>query len=345
MLGSTRTHKTDPRAGVLDQPRRRFGGPQEPVLRLHPAWTLRTGVHGGFAVALLAVAALTGASAAVVVSPSNMAGWTASHSTCGAAGTGSQAFVLGPPLPPAGTGSRQFMVGENGDSFETFRTAVLNGTPLSDITALSYSTYTETTGGQVVYLNLLVSTDGDGVADNQMFFEPLYQSGYNASLPDQGPVVPNMWQSWDALAGGWWDLNGFAGPGTDVRSFEDFVAAFPDATVANSDTGLGGVRLAAGCGHPAWAGFVGYADNVTLGGAMGATTYDFELLGPLPTSPAPTTPAPTTPTSPVPTTPVPTTSPPSTSTPAIPFFPTAAAFGVAIMGAVLAGVLILRRRK
>ena len=72
---------------------------------------------------LIAGAALlaTGASAlaaTTTVAPGHMDGWAVNNDTCGAATTGTVAFVTGPATPPAGAGSIQLAVGSNGNSLD-----------------------------------------------------------------------------------------------------------------------------------------------------------------------------------------------------------------------------------
>ncbi len=284
----------------------------------------------------LALAGLPGAAAApTVVSPTDLDGWQFRHGTCGAPTTGNQTFEPGPAVPPLGTGSLQISVGANGDSFETFRNSGFNGTLLSALTSLGYSAYTDVdgVGGQAIYLILAVSTTGGNVVDDQLFFEPAYQSGQSASIPTQGPLAVDVWQPWDALIGGWWSLNGFAGagPGADVKTLAEYSAAFPNASLV--DGASGSVRLSTGCGSGAWPGFVGNVDNVTIGSAVRTVTYDFETMS------STTTTSSTSSTSSSGTN---TTS--STSTTEVPFFPTWAALGIGLVAGVGGAFLLVRRR-
>lgn len=213
------------------------------------------------------------AASTVVVHPGNLDGWAFQHSTCGAATTtGSQTFVSGPATPPAGSGSLQQTVGPNGDSFETFRNSNYAGTRLSNLTQLRYSTYvTSNNGGQATYLNLLVDWDGNGSIEDQIFFEPVYS----------GAVLLNTWQTWNALTGTWWALSS---GGSSFFPLTTYIAAHPNATIVNSPTGAGGVRLAVGCGGAAWTNFVGYVDAFSIGVSGDVTTFDFELVGPAPST-------------------------------------------------------------
>ena len=85
-------------------------------------------------VMLVGLAALATAAAAaaatIVVAPGHPNGWTTVNDTCGAATTGSVSFVNGPGSPPAGSGSLQYTVGSNGDSYPTVRTGAFNGVAL-----------------------------------------------------------------------------------------------------------------------------------------------------------------------------------------------------------------------
>jgi hypothetical protein len=217
-----------------------------------------------------------------VIRPGGLQGWTQEHTTCGAAGTGSQAFVVGPATPPVGEGSLQYLIGANGDSFETIRNPDLGDTRIDALSNLSYSTYVtqDGSGGQAAYLLLDIDFDGDTTVDDQLFFEPVYQHGHTAAVPDQGALATGAWQTWDALHGGWWSLNSIGGltPGAGVNTLAAYLAAQPNARIVNSATGAGGFRIATGCGAGAWDNFDGNADNVLVGVGSANTLYDLEPL-------------------------------------------------------------------
>lgn len=230
-----------------------------------------------------AIAIASTGSATTVVYPGHESGWAAQSSTCGAPQTSSQSFVTGPATPPLGVGSRQFTIGPNGDSEEDYRQSGYAGTPLTSLTALSYSTLVQVpgSGGQANYLILNVDTNGDGLTDDLLFFEPTFQNGtYGGDpVPNQGNVVVGSWQTWDALHGGWWSLNaGTYGP--PLTTLASYAAANPGAKIINSASGLGGVRVVAGCGLGDWDNFVGNADAFTIGVNGSSTTYDFEPAAP-----------------------------------------------------------------
>jgi hypothetical protein len=216
------------------------------------------------------------ASAQTVVTPGNMnsLGWFFSTSSGSVA-----AMVPGPAVPPLGIGSANLTVGADGNGAAQLRNTNYDGVRLDALTSLSYSTFTVNGGGsQTPYILLNIDTNGDTTLDDQIFFEAEYQSGYNNSLPNQGANVDGAWQTWNALAGGWWSVNGLGGlgAGANVNNLSAYLAAAPNARIINSANGAGGVRLVAGFGAPNWDNHVGFVDNFTIGTAAGTTTYDFE---------------------------------------------------------------------
>src|SRR3989449_61502 len=246
-------------------------------LRGTPAWAV---------MALLAVIALSPIVASalppagmIVVSPTSMAGWTIQvDAGVSATPTAAAAFVSGPGTPPLGGGSAALTVGTDGDSGVQLRNPGYAGTLLSDITALSYSTYVSAFNGcQAAYLILSIDYTGDGLQDDALFFEPCYQTGayIGDTVPAQGAPVLNTWQTWNALSGGWWAFNaGTFGP--PVTTISSYLGAHPGARIVNRVDGAGGVRLAAGYGAGAWDNFVGNVDSVTIGVGGLITTFNFD---------------------------------------------------------------------
>lgn len=222
-------------------------------------------------------AAVVGAQAAtVVVTPSNMNGWAFLNTSPDGIGE----LASGPAVPPLGTGSARLSTGTHGDERVELRNTAYAGTRLSCLTSLGFSTYaTSNNGQQLPYLFVNVDTDGNGTIDDILAFEPPYQTptSGNPALPNQGSEALDTWQTWDALNGGWWSVYGLAGanPGTGVKPLSDYLALFPDATIANSSTGLGGVRLIFGWASPGDV-FDGYVDAFRIGVGCTETVYDFE---------------------------------------------------------------------
>ncbi len=253
-------------------------------------------VAGG--AALAAISFFVQPALADVVTPAAMGNWAFNNrdvnGVVGANPTGIGGLVVGPGTPPLGTGSAHLQTGNGtigGDGTEELRNTGFAGTLLSSITALSYSTFvTQNNGQQFPYLGLMVDTSGDGNFDNIFFFEPPYQTpgSGNAGLPDQGASVLNTWQTWDALAGGWWDNNGNCTPGTGVGALATCLGAdFATATIANAG-GLGGVRFNVGFASDTDQ-FNAYIDNFTIGINGVNTVYDFEARAAVASVPEPIT--------------------------------------------------------
>lgn len=247
----------------------------------------------------------TASMAASVITPANLAANNWSFVDRGPVGgyepgtnpSGVGQLVNGPASPPLGTGSAELKT-DNSVSTVTgqeLRNTGYAGTRLDAITALTYWAYDVSNNGNLVtnqfpYLTVSVSTTGGLVADDYIAFEPPYQSPptHNAAITDQAAPAFDTWQMWDALAGGWWSQNGNAGcnPGSSVCPLSDYLAAFPNATLANETTGggatLGAIRLAVGYTSGPLDVLEGYVDALTIGINGVDTTYDFEAGAPVP---------------------------------------------------------------
>ncbi|HEX6375578.1 MAG TPA: hypothetical protein VFZ91_07635 [Allosphingosinicella sp.] len=174
-------------------------------------------------------------------------------------------------------GKLKFTVGADGDDAAQIRTTQFNGVKISDLTKLQYTTnVSQWVDGQAIYIIMQVDLDGvPGGATTLLFFEPVYQSATFFPSNPQGTVALNTDQTWDALNGGWWSTTGLggAGPGTDVKSLDEILAAYPNATVGFSE--LGAIRFVAGFGAGAWDNFVGTLDDVVIGVGGIDTTFAF----------------------------------------------------------------------
>ncbi len=151
------------------------------------------------------------------------------------------------------------------------------GTPLANITALSYSTFQP---GPALAISIQFDVryrSGDIAYGGRLVFEP-YQNG--------AVVVGAGWQSWSPLAGTWWaSKTTAAGTGgaqvvalpagncaqPTPCTWAQIKAAFPSAVI------LGRFLLKAGSN---WTGFDGNADNLTIGLSGVNTTFDFEAETP-----------------------------------------------------------------
>jgi|SRR5579862_3114777 len=252
-------------------------------------------------IAAFTAACITGGAWAstVVVSPTTLNGW-AFNNTDNAGniglGTGTGDFVTGPATPPLGVGSAHLETpAGGGDQSVQLRNTSYNGTLLSSLTALSYSTDFSAwngPGGQDTYLTLYINTTGVGATpgsyDDRIFFEPVYSN--NASTlgdpfgvdpyPDQGPPTINTWQNWNLMQGMWYGDNE-GGPGNDTFTLSQYLGLFPNATIVNAAPGLGGIRIASGFASPG-DNFDDYVDDFTIGTSAGSTTFDFEPSAPVP---------------------------------------------------------------
>lgn len=208
----------------------------------------------------------------VVVSPGNLQGWAFVQEIA----NGSGSLVDGPTEPPMGTGSANLVVDSTG------RELLLNngfaGTRLADITELSYHTYQN--GDSTVFAaSLQLDVDYDASDENTAWQGRLVYEPYQ-----NGTVIPETWQEWDALAGTWW-ASGAPGsticPQSDPCTTEEVLAAFPDSAIRAE---VGNVNFKAG--GPWAGGFDGYVDAFTIGTVAGSTTFDFEGSEPAPEMPS-----------------------------------------------------------
>ncbi len=210
------------------------------------------------------------------VTDCNLNGWV-KHTLPGTLGT--VKFVDGPSNPPLGKGSVQLASPDM--SFVRLRNGAYSGTLLSSITELSYSAYVEQRDSTVEmpFIVILADADGDGKSEHNLVFDPRFQTGkYIAGgFPDQGITQERVWQSWNALHGGW-----FLGPADDPdKGFPPFSLAtyllkYPNARI-NNDASKGGAAIRLTSGGPVFLkNFIGYADEFKIGVNGITTTYDFE---------------------------------------------------------------------
>ena len=157
--------------------------------------------------------------------------------------TPDQDYIFGPGTPTLGAGSHVMRTGQYGGQTELYRTGQFDGTKISDIQRLSYSTYAHSTKAndgdkQPAYLRLSIdsdTTDGNSGPDTTLNYEP-------ANNPNDGAVADDVWQNWNTTSGQWRDVSN-----DSMTTLSAFAASHPDSAIADNGNG-GGVAMIAGCG-------------------------------------------------------------------------------------------------
>ena len=201
-----------------------------------------------------------------------------------------QGMAFGPGQPPAGIGSHVIHYGNNTNVVELWRSTQLDGVNVGDIRTLNYSTYDKPSSTapvapqQPAYLRLSVSTNGDGVGDAVLYFEPAFE--HSAQIKD------NTWQTWDA-ADALWSTDGSP---DNLTTLAAFAAAHPKATVITPQgaVGKGGLAVIVGCQCDDQRNADFYVDELQAGYFHDATPeslvrFDFEPVVPAPTISVPST--------------------------------------------------------
>jgi hypothetical protein len=219
-------------------------------------------VVGASGLALLPMA--SAASTNVVVTPSNMQGWTFIDDQHDSTATATGQMVVGPATPPLGVGSAQLSAPTQADG-QALLTPAYEGTALSSLTDIQYSSYQS---GPTLAISLAFDVrydPNDSGYQGRLVFEP-YQNGET--------TVGSGWQAWNPLQGKWWASNtspaGSDGlcPQANPCSWSDIKTSWPDASI------LGNVVFKAGSN---WnAPFVGNVDAFTIGVNGNSTVYNFE---------------------------------------------------------------------
>ena len=169
----------------------------------------------------------------LVVTPTNLRGWTTADTR-----PGGTVALIPDSSAPGGTGALQLTTDATTTAKAQFMHAA--STPLADVTALSYYTKqnasTAFTGGDASY-QLAVQLCGTG-SFTTFVFEP-YQNGV---------VVTGEWQSWDVAAGVMWSSRTVSCPtggvtagagGAPFYTLTDLQATFPDAVVVGFGVNIG----------------------------------------------------------------------------------------------------------
>lgn len=180
-------------------------------------------------------------------------------------------FVTGPSTAPEGVGSVE--IGVTGTQRRNLATYQFSGTPLADITDLSFQTYNPSAGNggsanRSGYLNFNVDFNGSDTWQRRLVYVPV----------DNGTVVQDSWQTWDAINGGsalWrysgatWPVTGE--PGSTTKTWSQILSDYPGVRIRVTDSWLG-VRV----GEPYVSGYTENIDVFTFGTAAGVTVFDFE---------------------------------------------------------------------
>ena len=195
------------------------------------------------------------------VDDNSVAGWT----------TG---FENGPGTPPLGVGSAFIELTSAGAGI-TLATAKYQGTLLSSITALSYSTYTNLSPAAMSF-QINYDPDVTTVEASTWYGRLVYEPYVN------GTVTNGTWQTWDTINGGngkWW-ASGNANSTVDEAcpqsapcTLTALIAAFPNIGIRND--ALSGIQFKAGSN---WNGFAGNVDNLSIEIGDNTDIYDFEPL-------------------------------------------------------------------
>ncbi|MGD9580969.1 MAG: peptidoglycan-binding protein, partial [Vampirovibrionia bacterium] len=195
-------------------------------------------------------------------------------------------FVNGPDTAPLGDGSAQISVPNEGSLPHNVRrniaTYQFSDVKLSDITELSFSTYSQLAGDganglseRAPYLNFNVDFDNSDNWQNRLIFVP----GQN------GVVTSDTWQTWDTINDGnaLWTWSKFVNNGNkwpdnntnQYRTWNDIISSFPNIQTRSTDSWFG-FRV----GEPYADGFTGNVDNFVIGIKNGLDTtiktFDFE---------------------------------------------------------------------
>lgn len=183
-------------------------------------------------------------------------------------------FVTGPDTAPEGSGSVQISV--FGTQRRNLATYQFGGTKLADITTLKFSTYNPSVGNggstnRSGYLNFNVTFDGADTWQKRLAYVP----------SQNGTVVQDSWQSWDAINSGaaqWW-WSGYAGNGntwpdgnlSEYRTWSDLLSSFSNIAIRTNDSWFG-IRV----GEPYSDGYTENIDAFKFGTSTETTTFNFE---------------------------------------------------------------------
>lgn len=231
----------------------------------------------GFATLLVALvfSANVHASSLATITPGNMQGWFFYNDETDVVDNSLGSFVTGPATTPAGTGSVQISV--TGTQRRNLATYQFSATPLTSITDLRYSTYNPLLGNgagvgstRSGYLQFNVDFNGSDTWQSRLVYLP----------SDNGAVVQDTWQEWNAINSGnaLWRYSGAtwpapnAIPGTTPKTWSQILADYPGVKVRTTDAFMG-IRV----GEPYADGYTENIDKFVFSTASTSTVFDFEV--------------------------------------------------------------------
>jgi hypothetical protein len=185
--------------------------------------------------------------------------------------TSTGAFVTGPGNPPLGVGSFQVSTPTNADKAVLFNYDHV-GTPIADITAISYATYRTPPNSGVALPSINIEIDKDGGA----FLPGDYMSLVYEPYINGASIQNGVWQTWNTIPGIWWTTRPFTRadetvcvPQVCTLAWSDIVAAMPNATI------LGGFGVNQGSFS---GGLIAASDALTIAYGGNTWVYNFEAF-------------------------------------------------------------------
>jgi hypothetical protein len=221
----------------------------------------------------------------VVVNQTGMQNWLFYNDETDTIDNTLGSFVNGPGTPNMGVGGAKISV--TGTQRRNLATYQFSGTPLANITTLKFTLYNPSAGNggsanRSGYLHFNVDFNGSDTFQRRLVFVP----------SQNGAVVQNTWQEWDAVNSGnaMWSYSGptwVAGvggggePGSTLKSWSQILSQYPGIRIRVTDAFLG-IRV----GEPYANGYTENIDSFKFGTAGGTTYFNFDPPSSLTVTPA-----------------------------------------------------------
>ena len=176
-------------------------------------------------------------------------------------------FAPGPATPPSGDGSATLQVDADGRA--SFGTMLYQGTPLSNITQLTYDSYSSS-AATLASPTLQFDVDYDST-DTDTTYQGRLVSEHS------GTTIPDAWMMNNPLAGRWWATRE---PGLSLCpqsapcTWPQVLTAFPNASIRDDRIQRGALLFR--LGGPIAGGAITSVDNFTISLGFPSTTWDFE---------------------------------------------------------------------